>query len=51
MDPVGVPKVHFEISNFGFEVTSSSDFTTPDFGIPDSGISIVSGSPNAKPFN
>jgi hypothetical protein len=31
----GVPKVHFERSVFCFEMTSSFDFTTPDFGIPD----------------
>jgi hypothetical protein len=35
-----VPEVHFELSDFCFEMTSSSDFTTPDFGIPDSRLSI-----------
>jgi hypothetical protein len=30
---VKVPKVQFEISDFGFEMTSSSDFETRDFRI------------------
>jgi hypothetical protein len=30
-----VPEVHFELSVFCFEITSLSDFETPDFGIPD----------------
>jgi hypothetical protein len=33
--PARVPEVHFEISDFGFEMTSLSGFKTPDFGIPD----------------
>jgi hypothetical protein len=37
---VRVPKVQLEIYVFGFEITSLSNFETPDFGIPDSGFSI-----------
>jgi len=31
-----VPEVHFEFSDFGFEMTSLSDFKITDFGISDS---------------
>jgi hypothetical protein len=37
---VEVPKVRFKFSDFGFEITSLSDFETPDFGISDSGFPI-----------
>jgi hypothetical protein len=30
-----VPEVQFEISDFGFEITSLSNFEIPDFLIPD----------------
>jgi hypothetical protein len=33
--PARVPEVHFELSVFCFELTSLSDFETPDFGISD----------------
>jgi hypothetical protein len=38
-----VPEVRFEFSDFCFEITSLSDFTTPDFEIPDSGFPIPQG--------